>query len=89
MKAGQRLGLAIGVAALVLAATPTLAQTAPPLQEETPESGAIGPRELQNFSIDGTVTRRADPPPAQRLTPPAQRPAPAAQTAKERLPTLR
>ncbi len=77
MKAGQRLGLAIGVAALALAATPTLAQTAPPLPEETPQSGAIGPRELQNFSIDGTVTRRADPPPAQRLTPPVQRPAPA------------
>ncbi len=84
MKAGQRLGLAIGVAALALAATPTLAQTAPPPPEET-DSGAIGPRELQNFSIDGTVTRRADPPPAQRLTPPAAR-APATPGAEARDP---
>lgn len=85
MKAGQRLGLAIGVAALALAATPTLAQTVPPPPEETPESGAIGPRELQNFSIDGTVTRRADPPPAQRPPPPAAR-APATQGAEARDP---
>lgn len=37
---------------------------------KAPATDVIGPRELQNFSIDGTVTRPADPQPAART--PAQ-----------------
>ena len=77
MKAGQRLGMVIGAAALALAAAPVRAQTAPPPPaEQPPESGAIGPRELQNFSIDGTVTRPAEQPSAQppAASPPARTP---------------
>lgn len=71
MKAGRRLWTVFGVAALALAAAPTRAQEAPPPQD-TPADESIGPRELENFSIDGTVTRQADPPPANRpaATPP-------------------
>lgn len=73
MKAGQRLGMVVGVAALALAALPARAQeAAAPPPAETPETNSIGPRELQNYSIDGTVTRRADPP--------AERPAQSART---------
>lgn len=83
MTAGRRLGLVIGAAALALAAAPVRAQTAPPPPAEQPaDSGAIGPRELQNFSIDGTVTRPAEQPAAQppaTSRPPAR--TPSAQTA--------
>ena len=41
-----------------------------------PDSGDIGPGELSNFTLNGTVTRPADPPPA-RPTPPVTRPEPA------------
>jgi hypothetical protein len=59
MKAGKRLGMVFGVAALMLAAAPARAQETPPA--ETPPAETIGPRELQNFSINGTVTREAEP----------------------------
>ena len=36
-------------------------QTAPPASD-TPATDAIGPRDLQNFSLNGTVTRAADQP---------------------------
>lgn len=76
MKAGKRLWTAIGVAALALAAAPAHAQEAPPPPADEPASETIGPRELQNFSINGTVTREAEPPPAQRpaTDPPATAP---------------
>jgi len=70
MKAGKRLWMAFGVAALMLAAAPGRAQETPPPAEDAP-ADTIGPRELQNFSINGTVTRQAEPPAAQ---PPASAP---------------
>lgn len=73
MKAGKRLGMVFGVAALMLAAAPARAQETPPA--ETPPAETIGPRELQNFSINGTVTREAEPA-ATRPAATTQRPAP-------------
>lgn len=80
MKAGKRLWTAIGVAALALAAAPARAQETPRPPADEPASEPIGPRELQNFSINGTVTREAEPPPAQRsaTVPPATAPRTAA-----------
>lgn len=58
MKAGLRLGTAIGATGIMLAGAPLLAQTAPPeTNTETPATDSIGPRELQNFNLQGTVTR--------------------------------
>lgn len=61
--------LRFAIAALLtagLALWPTLAaaQTFPQSTTNTPASDAIGPRELQNFSLNGTVTRQADTPAA-------------------------
>lgn len=47
--------------ALALAPWHALAQEAPP-PSSTPATDAVGPRELQNFSLNGTVTRPADRP---------------------------
>ncbi|HEY6048995.1 MAG TPA: hypothetical protein VIV07_08125 [Sphingomicrobium sp.] len=60
---------ALVAGALALAPTVALAQAAP--TTNTPATDAIGPRELQNFSLNGTVTRPADqaPAPATRRTP--------------------
>ena len=74
MRAGLRLGLGLVAAALAFAPAPALAQdTADPgparPANKAPATDAIGPRELQNFSIDGTVTRPADPQPAARQPP--------------------
>ena len=67
MKAGLRLALGFGfVAALAAAPLPLRAQEADP---PPAESGTVGPRELENFSINGTVTQPAP-----------QRPAPAPTT---------
>ena len=83
----MRFGMATLVAALAFATisvpAPSLAQDAAPPAADTPASNApatdaIGPRELQNFSLNGTVTRPAPAVPA-RTTPTrdATRPAPA------------
>src|SRR5687768_3856073 len=75
MRAGRRLAWGIAaVAALVAAHAPAHAQDAPP---EANESGSIGPRELDNFTINGTVTQPAPQRPAP--APPATRPQRAAQ----------
>jgi hypothetical protein len=66
MRAGLRLGFGLVAAALALAPVPTLAQDTGQATTNTPATDAIGPRELQNFSIDGTVTRPAEPQPAAR-----------------------
>lgn len=76
MRAGLRLGFAVFVAGLTLGPLPALAQDATqPATTNTPATDAVGPRELQNFNLEGTVTRPADQPPAQRTTtrPPATR----------------
>ena len=64
MRAGLRFGIAASAAALAIAPAPTLAQsTAAPATNTTatppPATDTVGPRELQNFSLNGTVTRPA------------------------------
>jgi hypothetical protein len=72
MRAGLRLGFAVLAAGLTLGAAPLLAQSIPQSTTNTPSSDSIGPKELQNFSLDGTVERRAEPAPVPRsTTPPA------------------
>ena len=71
--------MAIAAAGLALGPAPALAQDAPEPATTTPATDAIGPRELQNFNLQGTVTRQAQQPPATttadqpaaRTTPPA------------------
>ena len=63
MRAGLRLGIAMAAAGLALGGAPLLAQEAPPeATSNTPATDSIGPRDLQNFNLQGTVTRRADQP---------------------------
>jgi len=61
MRAVLRLGLAMAAAALVLGSAPAFAQAVPDAATNTPAADSIGPRELQNFSLNGTVTRQAEP----------------------------
>jgi hypothetical protein len=83
-------GAAILVAGAVwLAPAVALAQQAPPTN--TPPSDAVGPRELQNFSLSGSVTKPADqqgPAPAPIANNSAPKPAPT-QTAAPSPPTVR
>ena len=96
MRAGLRFGIAALVAALALAPVSSLAQSTAPATEipatNPPATDSIGPRELQNFSLNGTVTRPAPAVPARTTptpdatqpnsanatprTPPRERPAP-------------
>jgi hypothetical protein len=62
MKAALRLGIAYVVAALALAPAAALAQAVPQSTTNTPAADAVGPKELQNFSISGTVTRQSEQP---------------------------
>ena len=62
MKAGLRLGLAMATAGLALAPAPLLGQSTSAPPANPPASEAIGPRELQNFSLNGTVTKPAEAP---------------------------
>lgn len=68
------MGLAMVAAGIALAPAAAPAQPAQPSNSSQP-ADTIGPRELQNFSLGGTVTRQADtpPPPPAR---PARRPEP-------------
>ena len=92
MRGGKRLGVAIWTAGLALTSVPLFAQSAPDTTANAPASDAVGPRELQNFSLSGTVTRPADQPPAQttRTAPAAAnivstetRPVPAREASRE------
>jgi hypothetical protein len=84
MLAGLRWGMLVGFAGLALGA-PLHAQDAAESTTNTPAPETVGPRELQNFRLPGTVTRPAaeEPPPApQRSAPAAEGPAPAARTSE-------
>jgi hypothetical protein len=72
MRAGLRLAMVSLAAGLLLGSAPALAQAAQQPPANPPPSDTIGPRELQNFSISGTVTQPAQGPVATR---PAKRPA--------------
>ena len=79
MEAGWRLFLRFAVAAAMAAAPAGVgaqSSEAPPPAED---SGVVGPRELQNFSINGTITQPAPERPAP-VQPVARPPAPAPET---------
>jgi hypothetical protein len=59
MKAVWRLGVLVFGAGLALGPAPALAQDAA-APSDTPATDSIGPRDLQNFTLNGTVTRPAD-----------------------------
>ena len=85
MRAGLRFGIAAIAAALALVGAPVLAQETSPPATNTPAE-TIGPRELEGFSLNGTVTRPA--PTAPSRTVPAPRPAsPTATRAPQTRPT--
>ena len=58
MRAGLRFGIVASAIALAFAPAPTLAQDATPATN-TAAPDTIGPRELQDFTLNGTVTRPA------------------------------
>src|SRR5690349_16491738 len=62
MRAVSRFGKALLAGVLLAAPWAALAQQAPAPTTNTPAVDTIGPRELQNFSLKGTVTRAADEP---------------------------
>jgi hypothetical protein len=69
MKAVRRVRLALVAGALSLSPAAALAQQQPAPQQQSPATpnsptDAIGPGALQNFSLNGTVTRPAAAPPA-------------------------
>jgi hypothetical protein len=70
MRAGLRWKKAYVAIGLLLAAVPALAQTVPDTSSNTPANDAIGPRELQNFSLPGTRTTPAE----QQLAPSSSAP---------------
>jgi hypothetical protein len=74
MRAGLRFGIAASAIALALAGAPAPAQNTAAPATNTPAASpppeVIGPRELENFSLNGTVTRPAPAAPA-RTAPPA------------------
>ena len=67
MRAGLRIGIAAMAAAMVLG--PAAAQDAAPPATNATEAGTVGPRELRDFQLNGTVTRPA--PADEPATPPA------------------
>ena len=70
MRAGVRLGLAMAAALMPLGIAPASAQDAGQSTQNVPDTDVVGPKELQNFSLDGKVTRPSD----QTATLPASRP---------------
>ena len=60
------MGFGLLAAALAFASVPAPAQDAGQAATNTPATDAIGPRELQNFNLNGTVTTPAEPQPAAR-----------------------
>lgn len=72
MGCGVRLDrLAFGVLALALAAGPVAAQdTAAPTSNSAAPAETIGPPQLRDFNLNGTVTRQAAPPATTRAAPP-------------------
>lgn len=89
MRAGLRLGMAMAAAGLWFAQTPALAQGTPAATSNTtstPATDSVGPRELQNFNLQGTVSRPAEPAPAPRPRASSVTPAEAAPAAELRAP---
>ncbi len=68
MRAVSRLGKLWLAGALALAPAMALAQQVPS-SSDAPAGDAVGPKELQNFSLNGTVTHAADPQAAAQAAP--------------------
>ena len=64
MKAGLRFCIAAAATLMAFAHAPAIAQDPLAPTTNAPASDAIGPREVENFSLNGTVTRAAETPPA-------------------------
>ena len=81
------------LAALMLAASPVHAQDSNTASDAPPPAAeTVGPRELSNFSLNGTVTREAAPaaqPPATTARQPSARSEPPATASAERPPPAR
>ncbi|MEO6198727.1 MAG: hypothetical protein ABIO68_02140 [Sphingomicrobium sp.] len=88
MTAKFRLGIAVFLAGLALASAPARAQEQPPQPANSTADDTVGPRELQDFNLQGTVTRRAEPQPS--LPPPTPRaPASRPETGSAPVPPVR
>ena len=74
MRAVSRVGMVMVAAGLMLGPVPAFAQSAPETSTNTPATDAVGPRELQNFSLNGTVTKPADTPAPAGAAPTRSRP---------------
>jgi hypothetical protein len=81
MRAGLRWKTVLLAGGLWLMPAAAIAQEAPPATNNTPASDAIGPKELQNFSLPGTTTRPVDQAPAAPVASPPTRRTPPASTA--------
>lgn len=70
MSGGRRLAMVIWAAGLILGPAAAFGQSTDP-QTSTPPSSpdTVGPRDLQNFSLSGTVTKPADEPAARPSAP--------------------
>ena len=68
MRAALRLSIVFLLTGLAFGPLPALAQNTD-APAETPATDAVGPRELENFSLQGTVTRQAEEPPAGQQAP--------------------
>ncbi len=73
MRAVLRLTIAMFAGGLWLGPSFALAQNAAQPTTNTPATDTIGPRELQGFSLNGTVTKQADTPPPKASTRPQER----------------
>src|SRR5438067_9129720 len=92
VRGGLRLMVAVWTAGLVLGPAPLAAQSAPQATTNTPAADAVGPRELQNFSLSGTVTKPAEQAPqatAPATTTRAQKPTTASASTRSAAPTER
>lgn len=69
MRSALRFGIAIWAAGLLLAPGSATAQDSPATSTANAPAATVGPRELQDFSLSGTVTRPADQPPARTAEP--------------------
>lgn len=76
MKEALRFGILAVAVALAFGQAPAHAQDNAAATTNTPAAETVGPRELENFELNGTVTRPAEPAPATTTAPPpATRPA--------------
>ena len=89
MTASMRLGIAAFAAALTLAPAAAQDTTQPPTTNTpAPATDVIGPRELRDFNLNGTVTRPVPAPtPAPAESPPAAVPAPRSAAPADRVPS--